>query len=74
MFSEASRFCLQHHYGRIRVWRHRGDCTLAACICHRHTGPSPGVMSWDVIGYTSRSLLVRIDGTLNSARYISSVL
>ncbi|GFT46782.1 odorant receptor [Trichonephila clavipes] len=47
--------------------------TLATCIHLRHTGPSPSVMVWGAIGYTSRSPLVRIDGTLNSARYISDL-
>ncbi|GFT50370.1 uncharacterized protein TNCV_4750721 [Trichonephila clavipes] len=51
-----------------------GERTLAAGIRHLHTGPSPGVVVWGAIRYTSRSSLVRIDGTLNSARYISSVL
>ena len=74
IFSDESRFCLQHHDGRIRVWRHRGERTLEACIRHRHTGVSPDVMVWGAIGYTSRSPLVRIDGTLNSGRYISDVL
>ncbi|GFX00800.1 uncharacterized protein TNCV_4577671 [Trichonephila clavipes] len=60
--------------GRIRVWRHRSECTLAASIRLRHTGPSSGVMVRGAIGYTFRSPLVRIDGTLNSARYISGVL
>ncbi|GFW23984.1 hypothetical protein TNCV_4950301 [Trichonephila clavipes] len=31
-------------------------------------------MVWGAIGYTSRSTVVCIDGTLNSARYISGVL
>ncbi|MBJ4999813.1 IS630 family transposase [Salmonella enterica subsp. enterica serovar Hadar] len=74
VFSDESRFCIQHHDGRIRVWRHRGERTLPTCIRHRHTGPSPGVMVWGAIGYTSRSPLVRIAGTLNSSRYISDVL
>ena len=74
IFSDESRFCLQHHDGRIRVWRHRGERTLEACIRHRHTGVSPSVMVWGAIGYASRSPLVRIDGTLNSGRYISDVL
>ncbi|GFV01134.1 hypothetical protein TNCV_1010551 [Trichonephila clavipes] len=41
-------------------------CTNA-CIGHRHIGPSPGLMVWGAIGYMSRSPLVRIDDTLNSA-------
>ncbi|GFW78030.1 uncharacterized protein TNCV_135001 [Trichonephila clavipes] len=63
-----------HDDCHIRVGRHRCEFTLAACIHHRHIGPSPGVMVWGVIGYTSRSLLVHSNGTLNSARYISGGL
>ncbi|UYV78424.1 hypothetical protein LAZ67_16001304 [Cordylochernes scorpioides] len=61
------------HDGRIRVWCHRGEGTLPACIVHRHTGPSPGVTVCDAIGYMSRSP-VRIPGTIKSPRYISDVL
>ncbi|GFY14692.1 transposable element Tcb1 transposase [Trichonephila clavipes] len=25
VFTDESRICLQHHDGRIRVWRHRGE-------------------------------------------------
>ncbi|GFT50418.1 uncharacterized protein TNCV_1004201 [Trichonephila clavipes] len=74
IFSYESMFCLQHQDGHIRLWWYRGERTLAAGIRHRHIGPSPGVVVWGAIRYTSRSSLVRIDGTLNSARYISSVL
>ncbi|GFT29006.1 transposable element Tcb1 transposase [Trichonephila clavipes] len=68
-----SRFCLQHQDGRISVRRHRGECILAACIRHRHTGLFPDVMLWDAIGYTSWSSLVRINCSLNIARYFSGV-
>ncbi|GFW91261.1 transposable element Tcb1 transposase [Trichonephila clavipes] len=74
IFSDESRFCLKHQDGRIRVWWHRGERTLATCIRHRHIDPSSGVMIWGAIGYTSRSPLVRIDGTLNNERNISGVL
>ncbi|GFS86393.1 transposable element Tcb1 transposase [Trichonephila clavipes] len=63
-----------HQGGRIRVRWHRGERTLAECICHRYTGPSSGILVWGAIEYTSRSPLVCIDGTLNNARYISGVL
>ncbi|GFX38715.1 transposable element Tcb1 transposase [Trichonephila clavipes] len=53
---------------------HLGERILAAYIRNRHTGPSPDMMVWGSIGYTSRLPLVRIDGTFNSARYISDVL
>ncbi|GFW01909.1 uncharacterized protein TNCV_3028801 [Trichonephila clavipes] len=73
IFSDECRFCL-HQDARTRVRWHRGESTLAACIRHRHTGLSPSMMEKDDIGYTSRSSLVHIGGTLNSACYISGVL
>ncbi|GFU38599.1 transposable element Tcb1 transposase [Trichonephila clavipes] len=63
-----------HQNGRIRVRWHQGERTLAACNLHRHTGPTPGMMVWSAIAYTSRSPLVRIYGICNSAHYISGVL
>ncbi|GFW72638.1 transposable element Tcb1 transposase [Trichonephila clavipes] len=75
VFTDESRICLQHHNGRIRVWRHRGERMLNSCVMHRHTGPAPGIMVWGGIGYHSRTPLARIaGGTLNSQRYISEVL
>ncbi|GFX53417.1 transposable element Tcb1 transposase [Trichonephila clavipes] len=74
VFTDESRICLQHHDGRIRVWRHRGERMLNSCVMHRHTGPAPGIMVWGGIGYHSRTPLLRIAGTLNSQRYISEVL
>ncbi|GFV44858.1 transposable element Tcb1 transposase [Trichonephila clavipes] len=34
--TDESRICLQHHEGRIRVWRHRGERMLNSCFMHRH--------------------------------------
>ncbi|GFV18476.1 transposable element Tcb1 transposase [Trichonephila clavipes] len=44
VFIDESRICLQHHDGRIRVWRHRGERMLNSCVMHRHTGPAQGIM------------------------------
>ncbi|GFU19134.1 transposable element Tcb1 transposase [Trichonephila clavipes] len=74
VFTDESRISLQHHDGRIRVWRHRGERMLNSCVTHRYTGPAPVIMVWGGIGYHSRTPLVRIAGTLNSQRYISEVL
>ncbi|GFW33463.1 organic cation transporter protein [Trichonephila clavipes] len=41
VFTDESRICLQHHAGRIRVWRHRGERMRNSCVIHRHTGPAP---------------------------------
>ncbi|GFS88903.1 transposable element Tcb1 transposase [Trichonephila clavipes] len=74
VFTNESRICLLHHDGRIRVWRHRGERMLNSCVMHRHTSPANGIMVWGGNGYYSRTLLVRISGTLKSQRYISEVL
>ncbi|GFT28592.1 transposable element Tcb1 transposase [Trichonephila clavipes] len=69
-----SRICLQHHDGRIRVWRHGGERMLNSCVKPCDTGPAPGIMVCGGIEYHSRTPLVRIVGTLNSQSYISEVL
>ncbi|GFY26801.1 transposable element Tcb1 transposase [Trichonephila clavipes] len=74
LFSDEFMFCLHHQGGHIRVWRHSGELTLVACNCHRHTDASPGVMVRDDTGCMSRSPLVCLDCSWNSARYISFVL
>ncbi|GFV95309.1 transposable element Tcb1 transposase [Trichonephila clavipes] len=74
VFTDELSICLQHHDGRIRVWRYRGERMLNTCVIHHHTGPAPGIMVWGGIGYHSRTPLVRIAGTLNSQRCISEVL
>ncbi|GFT46536.1 transposable element Tc1 transposase [Trichonephila clavipes] len=74
VFIYESCICLQHHDGRIPVWRHHGDRMLINCIMHCHTGPALGIMVWGGIAYHSSTLLVRIADTLNSQHYISEVL
>ncbi|GFX50722.1 transposable element Tc1 transposase [Trichonephila clavipes] len=74
VFADESRICPQHHDGRIRVWRHRGERMLNSCVMHHHTGPAPGIMVWGGIGYHSCTFPVRIASTLNCQRYISEVL
>ncbi|GFV36737.1 transposable element Tcb1 transposase [Trichonephila clavipes] len=34
-----------------------GRGMLNSCVMHRHTGPAPGIMVWDGIGYHSRTPL-----------------
>ncbi|PRD23564.1 UNVERIFIED_CONTAM: hypothetical protein NCL1_46018 [Trichonephila clavipes] len=67
VFTDESRICLQHHDGRIRVWRHLGERMLKGCVFHRHTGPAPGIMVWGGNGYHSRTPLVGIAGTFTAS-------
>ncbi|GFT29262.1 transposable element Tcb1 transposase [Trichonephila clavipes] len=74
VFTDESRICLQHHDGRILVWKHHGERMLNSCVMHRHTGPAPVIMVWGDIGYHFRTPLVRVADTLNSQFYITEVL
>ncbi|GFV53703.1 transposable element Tcb1 transposase [Trichonephila clavipes] len=66
VFTDESRICLQHHDGRIRVWRHRGERMLNSCVMHHHTGPAPVIVVWGSIGYYPHTPLECIADTLNS--------
>ncbi|GFV09502.1 transposable element Tcb1 transposase [Trichonephila clavipes] len=35
VFTDESRICLQHHDGRIRIWKHREKRMLNSCVMHR---------------------------------------
>ncbi|GFV31732.1 transposable element Tcb1 transposase [Trichonephila clavipes] len=74
VFTDESHICLQHHNGKIRVWRHRGERVLNSCVMHRHTASAQRIMVLGGIGYNSRTSLVHIAGTLKSQRKISEVL
>lgn len=74
VFSDESRFNLWNHDGRIRVRRYAGERCLPQCVVERHSGRTPGVMVWGAISYHRRSQLLRIEGNLNSNRYVREVL
>ncbi|GFW42423.1 transposable element Tcb1 transposase [Trichonephila clavipes] len=70
VFSDESRICLQHHDGRIRVWRHRREMMLNSCIMHHLTDPVPG-MGWYWISLSHSSSTDA--STLNSQCCISEI-
>ena len=74
MFSDESRFKKSYNDGRICVRHYTGERNLRARILQRHRGSTPSVMVWGAIGYNIRSRLLRIEGNLNSNRYIREVL
>ena len=49
-------------------------CTSPACIPCQHRYPVLGVMAWVVIGYTTCTYLVWINGNLNANQCISDIL
>ena len=74
VFSDESRSKMSYNDDRIRVRRYAGERNLRTCILQRHRGPTPNVMVWVAIGYNMRFCLLRIEGNLNSNRYIREVL
>ncbi|UYV79517.1 CNTNAP1 [Cordylochernes scorpioides] len=74
VFSDESRFCLSSDSRRVRVWRRRGERSNPAAIVERPTVRQRGIMVWGAIAYDSRSLLLRIQGTMTAQRYVDDVL
>ncbi|GFV42316.1 transposable element Tcb2 transposase [Trichonephila clavipes] len=74
VFSDESRFNLRDHNSRIHITRYASECCLPESVMERHSGLTPGVMAWGAISYHGRTHLLRIEGNLNSNRYIHEVL
>ncbi|GFX60104.1 transposable element Tcb1 transposase [Trichonephila clavipes] len=57
VLTEESRICLQHHDGRIRVWRHRGERMLNSCVMNPPLGSCTGYYGmeryWISLSYSS---------------------
>ncbi|GFX01572.1 transposable element Tc1 transposase [Trichonephila clavipes] len=73
VFSDESLFNLWNHDGCIHVRRYAGERCLPECVIERNSGLITGVMVWDAISYHGRSNLLRIEGNLNSNRYVREV-
>ncbi|GFU88210.1 transposable element Tcb1 transposase [Trichonephila clavipes] len=44
VFTDESRICLQHHDGRIGVWRHRREMIMNSSVMHHPSGPALSIM------------------------------
>nr|KAG5690281.1 hypothetical protein BaRGS_035030 [Batillaria attramentaria] len=51
LFSDASRFCIGHADGRVRVWRRRGDRYADNCVVENNAWGGPSLMLWGAIGH-----------------------
>nr|KAG5695720.1 hypothetical protein BaRGS_004465 [Batillaria attramentaria] len=50
LFSDESRFCIEHADGRVRVWRRRGDRYADNCVVENNAWGGPSLMLWGAIG------------------------
>ncbi|GFW82960.1 hypothetical protein TNCV_4603871 [Trichonephila clavipes] len=62
------------HDRRIRVRHYAGQSCLPECVIERHSDLTPEVMVCSTISYHGQSNLLRIEGNLNSSRYVREVL
>nr|KAG5688132.1 hypothetical protein BaRGS_010473 [Batillaria attramentaria] len=51
LFSNESRFCVDHADGRVRVWRRRGDRYADNCVVENNAWGGPSLMLWGAIGH-----------------------
>ncbi|GFU92533.1 transposable element Tc1 transposase [Trichonephila clavipes] len=74
VFSDESRFNLWDHDDRISVRLYDGERCLPECVIERRSGLQPGFMVKGAISYHELSNLLRIEGNINSNRYVCEVL
>ncbi|GFW49321.1 transposable element Tc1 transposase [Trichonephila clavipes] len=74
VFSNESRFNLWDHDGRLHVRCYAGERCLPECVIERNSNLTPQDSVWGAISYHGRFNLLRIEGNLNSNRYVREVL
>ena len=61
LFTDESRFCVDHADGRVRVWRRRGERYSEACTRQQDRWGGPHVMVWGWICPGGRTRLVFLE-------------
>jgi len=74
VWSDESRFTLFQNDGRIRVWRLQKEKYDIDCIVPTVKHGGGGVMVWGCFTWDCLGPLIRLEGTVNSQRYIEEVL
>ena len=74
MFSDESQFVLFRSDRRQRVYRHRGERFVDACVREQSRFGGGGVMVWACICHGHKSELVFVQGALNAQSYRDTIL
>ena len=73
LFSDKSRFTVDHNDGRIRVWRRRGERFHPQfAVAHNRWGAGP-VMIWAGISSEYRTDLHVVQGNVNGQHYLNNM-
>ena len=75
MFTDESKFCLDHHDGRKRVWRQRNERFKDCCVAEQDQFGGGSVLVWAGISFDGRTdLYVMLNGSGNVLRYRDEIL
>ena len=74
LFSDESRFNLNHHDSQIRVFRRRGERFADDCLIERDRFGGGSVMVWGGIMGRRKTNLIIVQGNLNAQGYINQIL
>lgn len=75
LFTDESRFSLNHIDGRVRVWRRPGERYLDCTVDERVPFGGGSIMVWGGISLNGRTELVVIrEGSMTARRYIDEVI
>ena len=74
LFSDESRFSLEHDDGRTRTWRRTGERMIPACVRERRAYRGGSVMVWAGINMHHRTPLYHVQGNLNGHVYRDQIL
>ena len=74
MFSDESRYSVDHHDGRTRVWRRPGERYTPPCIASHDRWGGGSVMVWAGIWSTGRTDLIVVNGNMNWQWYLNDII
>ena len=74
IWSDESRFTLFQNDGKVHVWRLPKEKYDVNCLVPTVKHGGGGIMMWGCFSWHKMGPLVRIDGRINSERYIEEIL
>ncbi|KAK7093272.1 hypothetical protein V1264_007057 [Littorina saxatilis] len=74
LFSDESRFTLNHNDDRLRVWRRQGERYIDATVQENVAFGGGSVMVWGAFSFHHRTPLFHVKGNLTGLRYRDEIL
>ena len=74
LFSDESRFTMNHNDGRLKVWRRPGERFIDATVQEKVAFGGGSVMVWGAFSLHHRTPLYHVQGNLTALRYRDEIL